>query len=559
MFRLHFPTGDLIIDHRSALAPVRNLHCLDSEDEVRRLLLLALNNPTALDRLRRFWAQWHSESWRVNVIKDRKLIDRVARMTVNGPLAAFVVHDKPALNTTHVAAKLSIGNPALKAPAASGPASAVNVSTMPPGPAGAMPPASATAPVAAGTGMSAYDVASLSSELRFEQVLRRTPPYLPHALRGDFGKLLNSGMRVTTVGVLAIWGKSHALGMDFIVDSLLTVTRIALFGTDLFGVAEKLHEAIEDTLEAREEKDLEEAAKLLGDAVAILGVHNFIAMIAHGATRVVSSPMPGMRAERPPPEAPRATQRLEARPAPKPPADGPPADKDIPAECAFLKKGQLVSGTLAQFDRNRKKAVVGPGKDIKHSFPGDAAPSDATEYEVNIGGQKIKVIAPRTYPAGKNIPAVGEVAKGLGAIPPGQLATIKQVEISPNANPSDAYWAQQYNDPTFESAATGGAGGVTTYATSIKLAQDRIDSNLIHEGGHTYQQELWKDAAKKEQWKAAMTSDPRSPSTYSDNAIEEDFSESMVMYSLSKGTKCEKLAKKMFPGRYKLMDEMMKK
>src|SRR4051812_10167542 len=114
MLRLHFKTGDLIIDHRSGLAPVRDLECLASEDEVRRLLLFALTNPTALDRLRRFWAHWNSEAWRVNVITDRQLIDRVARMTVNGPLAAFVVYDKPALNTSHLAAKLAIGHAAAK-------------------------------------------------------------------------------------------------------------------------------------------------------------------------------------------------------------------------------------------------------------------------------------------------------------------------------------------------------------------------------------------------------------------------------------------------------------
>ena len=120
MLRLTFPAGDLIIDHRSALAPVRSLHCLDSEDEVRRLLLIALNNPTALDSLRRFFAQWNSEAWRVNVIKDRTLIERVARMTVNGPLAAFTVYNRPTLNTGHVAAKLTSADLAQKARAAGG-------------------------------------------------------------------------------------------------------------------------------------------------------------------------------------------------------------------------------------------------------------------------------------------------------------------------------------------------------------------------------------------------------------------------------------------------------
>jgi hypothetical protein len=239
-------------------------------------------------------------------------------------------------------------------------------------------------------------------------------------------------------------------------------------------------------------------------------------------------------------------------------AKGPPDEKDIPAECAFLKKGQLVSGSEKQFDRNRKKATIGSSKDIQHTFPGDKAPQDASETEVDIDGQKVKVITPR--PPKKDAPTVNQVANSLGAVPSGQLATIKQVEVSPNQNPSDAYWAKKYNTPGFRSAATGGAGGVTTYPPgSAPYSQSRLDSNLIHEGGHTYQQELWKDASKKKDWESAMKCDPRSPSTYADNSTDEDFSESMVMYSLSKGTKCEETAKTMFPNRYQLLDSYMKK
>jgi hypothetical protein len=228
----------------------------------------------------------------------------------------------------------------------------------------------------------------------------------------------------------------------------------------------------------------------------------------------------------------------------------------IPKECAFLNKGHLVSGTEKQFDRGRKPAVVGPGKDIKHTFPGDTAPSDATEYEVEVDGRKVKVIVPKPYPPGKNLPSVEEIAKGLGAVPSGQLATIKEVVVSPNPNPSDAYWAEKYKKPGFRSAATGGASGVTMYPTTNKLDQSRVDSNLIHEGGHTYASDLWKDAAKKEAWEKAMKSDPFSPSTYADSSADEDLAESMVMYSLSKGTKCEAIAKQMFPERYKILDQL---
>ncbi len=308
MLRLHFPTGDLIIDHRAALAPVRRLHCLDSEDEVRRLLLLALTTSTALDRLRCFWAHWHSESYRVNVINDRKLIDRVARMTVNGPLAAFAVFPKPALNTSHVAAKLVSGAPAKKTPPVTGPppAHVTNPSTAAPkhlalnprGEAiGAPPPAAsrlaATSPISSTIAPPTYDVQILSIERRFEQVLRRTPPYLPQAMRADFMKLLEPEMLVTTVGVLAVWAGSHAIGIGFIIDALLVIAGIVFLGMAIIDVANLLRKALELTVEAKEEKDLEEAAKLVAEVVAKIGVAAFVALITHAASRTTSAAMKG--------------------------------------------------------------------------------------------------------------------------------------------------------------------------------------------------------------------------------------------------------------------------
>ncbi len=244
------------------------------------------------------------------------------------------------------------------------------------------------------------------------------------------------------------------------------------------------------------------------------------------------------------------------------PAASPPKEADIPAACAYLKKGHLVSGTEDQFSRNRKKAEVKkPGKAVTHTFPGDKAPQDATEYVATIDGKFIKIVMPVAAPTepGTVLPSVDAVARGLGAVPGAQLATIKTVEVSPNRNPSDAYWATTYATPGFRSAAVGGNGGVTMFPTTTALDQARIDSNLIHEGGHTYQSEIWKVAATKKTWTDAIKCDPLSPSRYADSSIDEDMSESLVMYSLSKGTVCEAVAKKMFPNRYAELDRLMSK
>jgi hypothetical protein len=230
---------------------------------------------------------------------------------------------------------------------------------------------------------------------------------------------------------------------------------------------------------------------------------------------------------------------------------------DIPDECAYLKKPYTVEAPEADFDRIRGTATLSEGKPGTHTFPGDSEPSDATVYEVDVKGRKVEVIMPNAgAPEGKHLPTPEQVAQSLAAVPGPQLDSIQQVVVSPNQNPDDAYWAEEYDKPDFTSVATGGPGGVTFYPRKTPYGQEFVDSTMIHEGGHAYSGDLWEDEEKKKSWEKAMEKDPGSPSEYADSAPTEDFSESLVMYSLSKNTKCGEFAKKLYPNRYKVLDEM---
>ena len=112
--------------------------------------------------------------------------------------------------------------------------------------------------------------------------------------------------------------------------------------------------------------------------------------------------------------------------------------------------------------------------------------------------------------------------------------------------------------PGFSSAATGGTSGVTFYPKPTPYDQEFVDSTCIHEGGHAYSQALWKDPKVKKEWEAAIKKDKNAPSKYAESSTGEDFSESLVMYSLSKGTKCEAAARVLYPARYKKLDTMLK-
>ena len=232
-----------------------------------------------------------------------------------------------------------------------------------------------------------------------------------------------------------------------------------------------------------------------------------------------------------------------------------PLTPKIPKECSYLDKPATVESSKANFDRIRKPTKLGKPKNIKYKFPGDKKEQDALEYEVDVDSHKKKLIMPKNPPKDKSLPTAEQLASSMGTVPGPQLDKINQVVGSPNPNPSDDYWAKEYNTPGFSSAATGGTSGVTFYPQD-SWSQEFTDSTMIHEGGHGYSQNLWSDDAKKEAWKKAIADDGRTPSKYAANSPGEDFSESLVMYSLSKGTTCEATAKQLYPARYKALDDL---
>jgi type VI secretion system secreted protein VgrG len=232
-----------------------------------------------------------------------------------------------------------------------------------------------------------------------------------------------------------------------------------------------------------------------------------------------------------------------------------PCPPKIPKECSYLDKPYTVESSKANFDRIRKPATLSEPKEIKYKFPGDAKEQDALQYEVNVDGHKKNLIMPKNPPSAKSLPTAQQLADAMGTVPGPQLDKITQVVASPNGNPDDAYWAKEYKTPNFSSAATGGTSGVTFYPQD-NWSQEFTDSTMIHEGGHSYSENLWSDADKKKAWEKAMSSDGRSPSKYADSSTDEDFSESLVMYSLSKGTKCEGVARQLYASRYKACDDL---
>src|SRR5262245_17099616 len=93
MLRVRTGADSLVIGHRASFGHGRGLTRLESEDEVRRRLIDALADPGAIDHVRHFWARLQFATRRITHTSSRMLIERIAHLTVRGPLAAYLLPD----------------------------------------------------------------------------------------------------------------------------------------------------------------------------------------------------------------------------------------------------------------------------------------------------------------------------------------------------------------------------------------------------------------------------------------------------------------------------------
>ena len=127
--------------------------------------------------------------------------------------------------------------------------------------------------------------------------------------------------------------------------------------------------------------------------------------------------------------------------------------------------------------------------------------------------------------------------------------------VNPNKNPSDGYFAQQFNSPGFTSAAAAGGSHITFFPAAKDHQQD-VDSTMVHEGETTSPdssggsgQEAGVGGRDQEGQLVALGLCEEHPwGKVSPNLL--------VMYSASKKTPCEKTARRLYPNRYAELDKI---
>lgn len=192
----------------------------------------------------------------------------------------------------------------------------------------------------------------------------------------------------------------------------------------------------------------------------------------------------------------------------------------------------------------------------------DGQAGNAKVYEVTVHGEKIQVtISTEAAPPGTHLATIEQVAESLAGFSKAELARIKDVRVNPRPNSYDVHWAQEYNIPDFHSAATAGAGGlIEIYPWRSPVEQLRLNTTMTHEFGHVLSQEVFgtkPDMPGWQMWHEAIAKDPSSASKYAKKSAEEDFSETLAVYTQVRGTVFEASARALMPERFDIIDTLM--
>jgi type VI secretion system secreted protein VgrG len=256
-------------------------------------------------------------------------------------------------------------------------------------------------------------------------------------------------------------------------------------------------------------------------------------------TRTFINTIPGLPAPQPAPIDPLEPGTFGTTAAPR----------EAPKECEFLNgKSHLIAAPRAKWSNLRsrwsvdKKPVKG-----KHVFR-DGKERDAETYTANVRGKKIDIVTPKNGKEAKQAqPTVNEIAESLTVLSPKQLAVVNKVVLNPT----------QHSNPGV-AADAGCAGVMTVYPNDYY--KEHVESLMVHEAGHSYACTVWgKDKFSGPDWEKVMQEDGNFPAGYAKEGPGEDFSESLVMYSLAKGSPCESFAKARYPNRWAYIDKLESK
>lgn len=123
---------------------------------------------------------------------------------------------------------------------------------------------------------------------RLDAVIKRAALLLPESVGRELLALLDLQVLAVAVGVVVVWAALHFVGVGEIIDVVLLIVGFVSIGPVAWRAGEYLISFAIGTTKAKKEEDLDEAAKHLSEAVAMLGVQVVMALLLKKAPKVLN-------------------------------------------------------------------------------------------------------------------------------------------------------------------------------------------------------------------------------------------------------------------------------
>lgn len=130
-------------------------------------------------------------------------------------------------------------------------------------------------------------IAKWSNFDKLGAVIRRAAILLPENVGKELLALLDPTALAIVVAVVVVWAASHFVGIGEIIDVVLLIVGVISIGPLAWKAGEHLISFAIGTINAKKEEDLDEAAKHLSEAVAMLGVQVVMALLLKKAPKVL--------------------------------------------------------------------------------------------------------------------------------------------------------------------------------------------------------------------------------------------------------------------------------
>jgi hypothetical protein len=129
------------------------------------------------------------------------------------------------------------------------------------------------------------NIASMSTNEKIGEAIRRSLPFLAPEVRREIEKLLDPKALAIVGGVLGAWLLAHFFGVGEIVDAIVVGAGIVAIGIAVFDGIDELYHFASESISATSDRELDQAGLHFSKAVAILGVQTVLAVLLRSAPK----------------------------------------------------------------------------------------------------------------------------------------------------------------------------------------------------------------------------------------------------------------------------------